>query len=410
MFNDFLIVGLGAMGSAAAHHLAQRGAKVLGLDRFTPPHTLGSSHGQTRIIREAYFEHPDYVPLIQRAYELWDTLAHAVGEELLRRTGGLMIGPPDGVVVSGARRSVEAHHLPHEVLTAGDVRRRYPGLRPDNDMLAVFEPRAGILFPERCVAANLRLAAGHGATLRFDEQVLHWSPDGDGVCVVTALGKYRARQLVLTAGSWINSLLPDLNLPFTVERQVQFWFGAARTPDVFHPDRCPVHLWQYDGDRFFYGFPDLGNGVKVACHHRGEPADPNAEDREVSPEEIEGMQGILRRFLPAAADSLREAVVCKYTMTPDEHFWIDRHPAYPQVLIVSPCSGHGFKFSAVIGEVVADLLMSGRSRFDLSLFRHRPGTQLHSVRLDRTAHNPPLNHQRNSSNIIPMTPQGDPLS
>ncbi len=361
------------MGSSAAFHLAQRGAHILGLDRFTPPHSSGSSHGQTRIIREAYFEHPDYVPLIQRAYELWADLACAANEELLLPTGGLMIGPPDGVVVSGARRSAEAHNLPHEVLTAEEVRRRFPGLCPEGDMLAVFEPRAGILYPERCVDANLRLAVERGATLGFDEPVLHWAADGDGVRVVTSRGEYRAGQLVLTAGSWINSLLPGLSLPFAVERQVQFWFAPVRARDVFHPDRCPVHLWQYDRDRFFYGFPDLGTGVKVACHHRGEPADPDTVRQEVGVEEIDAMRVILRRFLPAADDRLAQAVVCKYTMTPDEHFWLDRHPQHPQVLIVSPCSGHGFKFSAVIGEVVADLLLSGRSRFDLSLFRHRSG-------------------------------------
>src|ERR1051326_8689743 len=213
---DVIIIGLGAMGSAAAYHLAPSGQRVLGLDRFTPPHTFGSSHGQTRIIREAYFEHPVYVPMVQRAYELWVELATRSRTELFRQTGGLMIGPPESVVVSGARRSADTHRLPHEILSAHEIRRRFPALRPSEDMMAVLEPRAGILFPERCIAAHLALAGEHGATLRCAEPVVRWGPDGDGVHVSTAKGEYRAGQLILSAGAWINSLLPGLDLPFRV--------------------------------------------------------------------------------------------------------------------------------------------------------------------------------------------------
>ncbi len=367
---DVVIVGLGAMGSAVACHLSRRGERVLGLDRFAPPHALGSSHGQTRIIREAYFEHPIYVPLVQRAYELWSALERETGRTLFRETGGLMIGKPDGAVVAGARRSAKEHSLTHEVFSAAEVRARFPALQPTDEMLAVWEPRAGILFPEICVEAHLTMARTQGADLRSDEPVLSWEVDGDGVRVLTAKGGYRARQLVLTAGSWIHSLLGDMKLPLSVERQVQLWFEPKhRVP--FQPERCPIHIWEHEPGRFFYGFPDLGGGVKVARHHEGEMVDPDFVNREVLPEEVEAMRTLVRQFLPDAEGSLRSAAVCMYTNAPDGHFFIDRHPAHPRVLIASPCSGHGFKFSSVIGEVMADLLTEGQTRFDLSLFRNR---------------------------------------
>jgi sarcosine oxidase len=370
---DVIIAGLGAMGSAAAFHLSRSGLRVLGLDRFAPPHALGSSHGQTRIIREAYFEHPVYVPMVQRAYALWHELEQLAREPLLLQTGGLMIGEKNGAVFGGAKRSAELHHLPHEVLSASEIRRRFPALRPEESMSGILEPRAGILFPERCIAAHLHSAARHGADLRYDEPVLSWSPVDAGVEVHTARGRYHAAQLVLSAGSWIQQLVPELPLPLTIERQVQFWFEPKHSPALFHPERCPIHLWQFDQRRFFYGFPDLGDGVKVACHHRGESTSPEEIRREVATDEVEGMREVVRRFLPAGDGPLRSAVVCMYTNTPDEHFWIDRHPGYPGVLIASPCSGHGFKFSSVIGEILSNLVIRGKSAFDLTLFGSRVG-------------------------------------
>jgi sarcosine oxidase len=368
---DIIIVGLGAMGSAAALHLARRGKRVLGLDRFAPPHTFGSSHGQTRIIREAYYEHPAYVPLVQRAYVLWNELARATNTELLRPTGGLMIGRRDGVLFAGAKRSATTHHLPCEILGADQIRKRFPALQPDDDMSAVWEPRAGILFPERCIAAHLSEARRHGASLRYDEPVLAWRPDGEGAKVTTGLGEYRAARLVLTAGSWISSLLPEHRLPFAVERQVLYWLDPLRHADRFHPAQLPIHLWQFDGDRFFYGFPDLGEGIKIAGHHQGEQTTPEKVCREVAPSEVESMRAIVRRFLPDADGPLRSATVCLYTNTPDGHFWIDRLADCPQVLVASPCSGHGFKFSSAIGEMVADLITDQKPPFDLDLFRER---------------------------------------
>ena len=354
MTYDVIVVGLGAMGSATACRLARRGMRVLGLDRFTPPHAFGSSHGETRIIREAYFEHPVYVPMVQRAYELWRDLERESGTTLLRETGGVMIGRPDSDLVRGARHSAQLHGLRHEMLTAGEVRERFPALHPESDMVAVWEPRAGMLFPDACIAAHLAQARRHGAELRYKEPVLQWEPEGDGIRVLTAEGEYRARQLIVTAGAWVGALFPGLLL--RIERQVLFWFDPASDPEMFTPERCPVHLWQLDGRRFFYGFPDLGNGVKVGFHHGGEITTVDTVRREIALVEVEEIRSALRRLVPAAEGTLRATTVCLYANTADEHFLIDRHPLHPQVLITSACSGHGFKFSPVIGEILADLV------------------------------------------------------
>lgn len=369
MTYDVIVVGLGAMGSATACHLARRGMRVLGLDRFTPPHAFGSSHGESRIIREAYFEHPVYVPMVQRAYELWRDLEEESGTTLLRETGGVMIGRPDSDLVKGARHSAELHGLRYEMLRADEVRARFPALHPESDMVAVWEPRAGVLFADACIAAHLAQARRYGAELRYEEPMLRWEPEGDGIRVLTAEGEYRARQLIVTAGAWISALFPELLL--RIERQVLFWFDHASASEMFAPERFPVHLWQFDGSCFFYGFPDLGKGVKVAFHHGGEITTIDTVRREVAHVEAQEIRSALRRFLPAAEGTLRAATVCLYTNTEDEHFLIDRHPLHPQVLITSACSGHGFKFCPVIGELLADLAQNNQPRFDLSLFRLR---------------------------------------
>jgi sarcosine oxidase len=357
------------MGSAAALHLAQKGRSVLGLDRFEPPHQFGSSHGSTRIIREAYFEHPSYVPLVQRAYELWVELEKESGRQLLLQTGGLMLGDPNGVLVRGAKRSAEEHRLSHRLLSAAQVRAQFPGFQPPDNMVAVWEPRAGILFPELAIKTHLEIAARHGAELRLNSQVLQWEPKNGGVLVHTDSDSFQAKQLLLSVGAWTTSLVPDLNLPLTVERQVLFWFDPHSFPDHFQPRRCPIFICEHDPRRFFYGFPDLGEGVKVGVHHEGVSSSPDHLDREVNQHETETARALLRGLLPNAAGTLRSSMVCMYTNTPDEHFLFDFHPRYPQVLIASPCSGHGFKFSPVIGELAATLLCGSKSPFDLGLFK-----------------------------------------
>jgi sarcosine oxidase len=369
--HDVAIVGLGAMGSAAAFELSRRGSDVIGFDRFTPPHTFGSSHGDTRIIREAYFEHSVYVPMVQRAFELWRQLEDRSGAALLQQTGGLMIGAPGCTLVEGALRSARVHGLEHAVLSVADIRGRFPVLHPQPEMIGVWEPRAGVLSPEACVAAQLEQARQCGATLRFDEPVDHWQAERDHVSVTTALGRYRARQLIISAGAWVHALLPGMRLPFHIERQVLHWFEPTHEADAFTPQRCPIHLWQFDGDHYFYGFPDMGAGVKLAFHHAGDITTVDGVRRDVAIDEVDAVRAAVRRFVPAADGRVRASVVCLYTNTPDEHFWIDRHPEHSNVLVASPCSGHGFKFAPVVGEILADLVEHKQARFDLSLFRWR---------------------------------------
>ncbi len=358
------------MGSAAAYHLARRHKRVVGLEQFTPAHALGSSHGKSRIIREAYFEHPAYVPLIQRAYVLWDALQHDIGTPLLAITRGVMIGPPDGELVRGALASAREHHLPYEVLTPGDIRRRFLVFQPDEDMVGVLEPRAGVLFPEDCVRAHLTVAARAGAELQFEEPVLQWQLGDNHVEVTTHRDVYLADSLVVTAGPWSSLMLADLRLPLAVERNVMFWFRPARDPDAFTPERLPIYLWEYRRGRYFYGFPALRtDGVKVAGHHGGEPCTPDTVRREVAPEEVQAMRAILARYLPAANGEALGAVACMYTNTPDGHFIIEHHPASARVTCACGFSGHGFKFASVVGEILADLALEGETPHPIGLFR-----------------------------------------
>ncbi|MEP6689950.1 MAG: N-methyl-L-tryptophan oxidase [Gemmatimonadaceae bacterium] len=371
---DVIIVGLGAMGSAASYELARRGKSVLGIDQFSPPHDLGSTHGRSRIIREAYFEDPAYVPIVQRAYELWRALEREAGDELLLITGGVMIGDEHGTLVHGARTSAERHGLPHELLDARETRRRFPGLEPPDEMVALLEPRAGVLKPERCVTAFLSLAGKHGATLNTNERVIGWRATDAGVSVRTTRRAYEAEQLVLTAGPWLPELLSGTEghglstEQLTVERQLFHWYAPAAHAAWFAPRAMPISLWEYEPEKMFAAFADLGDGVKFGIHHEGERTDPARVRREVTPADDETMGALVRRFMPNAFGALRESRVCLYTNTPDHHFLIDRLPCAPSVLVASPCSGHGFKFASAIGEIVADLVTGGASRFDLSLF------------------------------------------
>jgi sarcosine oxidase len=368
---DVAVIGLGAMGSATAYHLAERGARVVGLDRFAPPHAMGSSHGETRIIREAYFEDVRYVPLVQRAYTLWRELEARSARRLLVETGGLMLGTEDGTLVRGARASAETHHLPYERLESRDVARRFPALTPRDDMVAIWEPRAGVLFPEECVRAHLSLAARAGAELRNEEAALEWRADGGGFEIVTSKSRVRAGHLVLATNAWLDRLLPGVALGLTVTRQVLFWFEPRANPASFEPDRFPIYICEPEPDRFFYGFPAFGGTVKVAPHGGGAPSDPDALDRVVREPEIEAMRSRLAAHLPDANGRFARAAVCMYATTADHHFVIDRHPRHPGVVILSACSGHGFKFSGAIGEIAADLILENGTDFDLDLFRLR---------------------------------------
>ena len=366
---DVVIAGLGAMGSAAAYHLSRRGMSVLGLDRYHPPHAFGSSHGLSRIIREAYYESPLYVPLVQRAYENWRTLEEEYQMPLLHQTGGLMIGYPKGFLVSGSRRSAEIHNLPFEMLTAKQIQEQYPVLHPKEDQVAVKEVRAGILRPEECIHAFLQQAEKAGAHLRFEEAVESWEAWEKEVCVRTNQGRYRARKAILCTGAWLRQLQNEVDLPLKVERQVSFWFEPKEEAEGIAMDRLPVIAWEFKIGLLFYLIPNLGEGIKVAIHHGGALADPDRLDREVKEEEIEQVRTLLKRYLPSANGRLLYHQACMYTNSPDHHFILDTYPGESKVYLLSACSGHGFKFASVLGEVMADLVTRGKTSFDISLFR-----------------------------------------
>jgi sarcosine oxidase len=363
---DVAVVGLGAMGSHTALELATRGRRVLGIDRHRPPHTLGSTHGRTRIIREAYFEEPLYVPIVQRAYDLWRRLEERSGARLLTVTGGLMLGASDSEVVVGARASAVEHGLPYEELSARQVRERFPAYAVPDEHEAILEPRAGFLEPEAAVEATLALAAAAGAELRFDEPVREL----EGNALRTARGTYVADRVVVAAGPWLPELVPGLAALFTAARQPLLWLDPQE-PALFTPERFPVFVWEWKPGWAFYGFPDVGDGFKVAVHHHGEPTTPDTVDRGLRPDDEEAIRELVRRFFPAGDGELREFAVCLYTNTPDEHFVIDRLPDDERVLVASPCSGHGFKFAPAVGEILADLATGESPRFDLAPFALR---------------------------------------
>ena len=360
---DVIVAGLGAHGSSAAYRLAARGASVLGFDRFARGHTLGSSGGLSRIIRLSYYEHPDYVPLLRRAWTLWRELEHDSGETLLTETGGLYAGDPNGELVAGALRSARTHQLEHEVLDVASLRARYPLFEWPEGWQGLFERQAGWLAPELCIETHLRLAEENGATLRFEEPVERWESTPDGVRVTTAAGTFEAKQLVIAAGAWESQLAPSLAEQLSVERNVLFWFEPTAQRDAFA--RLPVYIVQ-DTDRIFYGFPYIdGQGVKVAGLHFGDKADPDTLDRTASARDEERVRSWLRRRMPLANGENRDAKVCMYTNTHDSHFIVDRLVDHPNVVVASACSGHGFKFSSVIGEILADLVVDGASRHEI---------------------------------------------
>ena len=388
---DVIVIGLGGMGSAAAYRLAQRGLRVLGLDRHPAVHDQGSSHGGSRITRQAYFEDPAYVPLLLRAAELWPQVEADSGRTIVLWTGGVMVGRPDSRTVSGSLRSAQEWGLPHELLDAAEIRRRFPTMTPADDEIALYERRAGLVIPEESVAAHLALAARSGADLHHEEQVTSWrSIPGGGVEVTTPTARYSAGQLAVCPGPWASGLLADLKVPFTIERQVQYWWAPAADQARFRADRHPIYIWEADDGRQFYGFPSFddpiggpadgvkvaGDGVKVAMFRGGQPCTPETIDRTVHPEQIAAMRDFVAPRMPDLPGTLLKTVTCMYTNTPDEHFVIARHPGHEQVVVACGFSGHGFKFVPVVGEIVADLVTEGRTAHPIGLFdpaRFGPG-------------------------------------
>jgi sarcosine oxidase len=366
---DVVVVGLGAIGSAALHQLALRGVRVVGVERLVPGHDQGSSHGESRIIRLGYFEHPSYVPLLRRTYALWRELEAASGTKLLHITGIAEIGPPDGEVVAGTLAASRLHGLPHEVMDAVETMRRFPAFKVPPDHVGVFQPDGGFIAAEPAIAAMIAQAQAAGAKIRTSTAVLSIDRHGDGVRARTNQGDIDARSAIVAPGPWIKTLLPDLPVPLRVTRQVMGWFQPL-DPALFASGRFPVFLLE-SRHGVHYGFPPFASGaVKIARHHHDdETVDPDRFDRAISAGDEALIRAALAEHIPAASGPLTSAQACLYTVTADHDFIIDRLPGAPNIIVASPCSGHGFKFAPVVGEILADLTLDGGTRHDISRFR-----------------------------------------
>jgi sarcosine oxidase len=362
---DAIVLGAGGVGSAALFHLARRGMKVLGIDRFDPPHDRGSTHGHTRVIRKAYFEHTDYVPLLVESYRLWRELEQLSGRELLREIGLIQIGPADGSVVRGVLHSADVHQLAVEKLTASAIQQRWPGLRVGDDQVGVFEPEAGYLLVEDCVEAHLQAARTAGAELLTNTEVKSWTASDRDVRVQTNRGEYAAERLVIAAGAWAGQMLADVDVNLIIRRKSLFW---SRTDSEQYDVAAdfPVFLFELPVG-VFYGFPTLDpRGVKVAEHTGGRVVeDPLQVDRSVDLDEQQRIVDFLTTHLPGVSHDIAHHAVCLYTMSPDEHFIVDRHPRHTNVVFAAGLSGHGFKFVPVLGRVLAELALDGTTKLPI---------------------------------------------
>jgi len=379
---DVGVLGLGAMGSASAFQLAKRGKRVLGIDQFSPPHSFGSSHGATRITRQAIGEGEQFVPPVLRSYELWPEIEAAAGKSLLSITGGLIMASAGSDSCRASNKfldqtitSAVKFGIKHEVLETGEIHSRFPQFSLVGDERGYYEPMMGYLRPELCIETQLGLAETLGAEIHRNEKVLEFSPTPNGISIRSSAGEYRLDQVVVSAGSWVASFLPEFASLFKVERQVLFWFDLKESIDAFLPGRFPIFIWgfgQYHND-FMYGFPaidGISGGIKVASEQRAVETSADVADRTVNQHEIDEMyRKFVRDRLPGLSGRCVNAVVCLYTSLPDNGFIIDFHPQLSNVVVVSPCSGHGFKHSAAIGEAVAELIIRGKSTLDLSAFR-----------------------------------------
>jgi sarcosine oxidase len=369
---DCIVLGVGGFGSAALYHAAARGLRVLGLEQFSVAHDRGSSHGETRIIRKAYFEHPDYVPLLVSAYELWRQLEAERGCSLMHLCGLMLAGPPEGEAIAGAQLASRLHDVPLETVAPREAQRRYSGFRFPQSFQVMYEPEAGYLEVEACVRAHVDAALARGAVLSTDEVVHEWQLLGNTVRVRTSKNQYQAAALVITAGPWASQLLHGLALPLEIVRKPVFWFPAKSAASALDAhaatgrgldEGAPTFFFEMPFGQF-YGFPSLdGRTVKVAEHTGGQAvADPLRVERRVSPADSELLARFVRECMPQLDPEPTRNSVCMYTLTPDRHFIVDRHPTHAPVVFGAGFSGHGFKFTPVIGQALIELATEGRSR------------------------------------------------
>lgn len=366
---DAIVIGLGGMGTATCYHLARRGQRVLGLEQFGLAHDRGSSAGTTRIIRKAYFEHPDYIPLLHETYELWSAVERDTACQLMHRVGLLLAGDPMGDVLSGVRRASQQHQLMIESLGPKDLRTRFPAFSFRPQWEGLFERDAGYLLVEDCVRSHAELASRFGATLRFNERLINWTVDDDGVHVTTDSGQYEADRLALCCGAWSPAALHHVTLPLEIRRKVVLWI-APDTPTYDASNGTPVFGFETK-DGFFYGFPAIdSDGVKVGDHTGGGIVlDVDSMDRQLQPNDTERIQRFIANHLPTLGDEVIRHNICMYSMTPDEHFVIDHHPESKRVAFAAGFSGHGFKFAPLVGSILADLLLEGKTKQPIGFLR-----------------------------------------
>jgi sarcosine oxidase len=377
---DVVVLGLGAFGSATLYQLAKRGARVLGIDRFAPPHEFGSTHGETRITRLANGENALFTGFVRRSHDIWREIEAETGESLLTQCGGLVISGASkaSVHVEGffenTIANARANAVTHELLNASDIRARFPQFAVRDDERGYFEPEMGFVRPEACVRAQLDLARKLGGDIRTGERVTAIRPEPDGVEVVTDRGTYRADKAVVTLGAWLPELCPRLAPLLKVYRQVLYWFAIDGDEAPFQPDRFPIFIWELpDSHDSIYGFPVVtrGGGLKVATEQFVQDSAPDATLRHVSAVEIEAMERLVTPHLNGVSARCLKAVTCLYTATPDRQFIIDRLPDARRVIVASACSGHGFKHSPAIGETLAGMALEGRDADGLAPFRLR---------------------------------------
>ena len=365
---DVIIIGLGAMGSAASYYLSKNGVKVLGLDTYEPPHKLGSSHGHTRVIREAYHEGTSYVPIVKRAYELWNELDHEIEDKLILEYGGMYLGD-DGKYLSDAKKSAKKYDIPIKEFSSKEIKEKYNILNPPNNFKGLLENRSGAVFPEKAISNFLSKSINNGSSHNYNEKVIGWEKQSKFYKVETDKNNYFAEKLIFSSGAWIKNLVPSLKLPVKIERQVLFWFDPIKDKDKFHYSNMPNTGWDLDNGMEFYTQPNIENkGFKVAMHHNGKFISENDLNRESNADDLSIVKNFLEEYIPLANGKLIDSRVCVYTNTPDLDFIIDFYPNDENIIICSPCSGHGFKFTPAIGEICSELVINNGTNYDLSEF------------------------------------------
>jgi monomeric sarcosine oxidase len=366
--SDVIIIGLGAMGSATSMFLSHNGIKVIGFDSYSPPHEFGSSLGHTRVIREAYHEGTTYVPIVQRAYEIWFEMNENSKVPIIETYGGLLIGRKTGDI-ENALKSANKYDIPIKKMTTDEISQKFSVLNPPKEYIGLLESRGGAVFVENSINHMLNTALNNGSIHKYNERVVRWSKKSNYYLVETNLGNYKAEKLVFSSGAWITKLLPTLKLPIKIERQVLFWFSPRKNPDKFKSINLPNSGWDLDNGLSFYTMPNLENrGFKVAMHHNGEFVDPDTLIRESNDSDLKMVRDFLEEYIPDGNGELIDSKVCMYTDTPDQDFLIDSHPDDENIIICSPCSGHGFKFTPAIGEICSSLIINNSTKFDLDKF------------------------------------------